>query len=590
MARKKAASKPRALSTSSAQVEEDGVDQLEAHVSQGGAGLKSLLKLSERSKLDWKVESERIAARHALRRCFGTLLERGELKPTKDAGEAEESARKWLEDLYESHLDDLVGWMWNDASTSQERVAAVRTLLWFAAREHFRQNTDLAEEEPTGKAFNFDAIISLVETGLSKPLTAQDLVLRTLREEYIQLYIDFQLHYMKALQAVFNTYRKTKRESQEPFSIETAFLFLCLAPLPKLKPLGEEEPVQMMVEDNPAMETKLRKVGPLRKAFQNAWLAFLRLRTLQGPTFKTVLRKLPQVLPFMSQPLLLSDFLTESFSAPVTSVEDEDEVPLLAVSALFTLVRDYGLDYPGFYDRLYELVRPSLFFSDKRESFCLLLDAALKSSHIPAYMVAAFCKKLARVALLSNPSAAMFALAEVYNLLRRHPSCVYLIHRIDEKGASKGQRLHRDKSEEAARQLTEIKEASRRLAMGLNPVASGKKGQGDPFDYSERDPAKCKANESSLWEVESLKYHYCPSVASLAKSIFAHDLAKDRLTKPELPLQDFILGYYELYAQEARLRKGQSEEGGKRLKVDAPLNIKRPEIDSLSSLGLFADD
>ena len=86
---------------------------------------------------------------------------------------------------------------------------------------------------------------------------------------------------------------------------------------------------------------------------------------------------------------------------------------------------------------------------------------------------------------------------------------------------------------------------------------------------NEKDPMKTKAMETSLWEIECLKHHYCPSVSSLAKSIFAHDLEKDRLMKYQLPIQDFICSYQDFYLQEARLKK----EGGRNIN----LNVEQEE-------------
>ena len=48
---------------------------------------------------------------------------------------------------------------------------------------------------------------------------------------------------------------------------------------------------------------------------------------------------------------------------------------------------------------------------------------------LPAYVVAAFCKKLCRLALSGPPSGGLFVLALVSNLLRKHGECACLIHR-----------------------------------------------------------------------------------------------------------------------------------------------------------------
>lgn len=51
------------------------------------------------------------------------------------------------------------------------------------------------------------------------------------------------------------------------------------------------------------------------------------------------------------------------------------------------------------------------------------------SSHLPVYLVAAFAKRLARLALTAPPTALVIVLPFIYNLIRRHPSCRVLIHK-----------------------------------------------------------------------------------------------------------------------------------------------------------------
>jgi hypothetical protein len=57
------------------------------------------------------------------------------------------------------------------------------------------------------------------------------------------------------------------------------------------------------------------------------------------------------------------------------------------------------------------------------------LDACPPSSHLPVYLVAAFAKRLARLALTAPPESLLMVLPFIYNLIRRHPSCRVLVHR-----------------------------------------------------------------------------------------------------------------------------------------------------------------
>jgi DNA mismatch repair ATPase MutL len=50
-------------------------------------------------------------------------------------------------------------------------------------------------------------------------------------------------------------------------------------------------------------------------------------------------------------------------------------------------------------------------------------------SYVPSYMMAAFAKRLCRLALTAPPSGCLFILALTFNLIRRHPTLLPLIHR-----------------------------------------------------------------------------------------------------------------------------------------------------------------
>lgn len=64
-----------------------------------------------------------------------------------------------------------------------------------------------------------------------------------------------------------------------------------------------------------------------------------------------------------------------------------------------------------------------------RPRFFRLLDIFMSSSHLPSTLVASFIKRLARLSLAANPAAIVAVVPFIYNLLKRHPSCMPLIHR-----------------------------------------------------------------------------------------------------------------------------------------------------------------
>lgn len=151
------------------------------------------------------------------------------------------------------------------------------------------------------------------------------------------------------------------------------------------------------------------------------------------------------------------------------------------------------------------------------------------------YGEAAFMKRLSRLSLNAPPAGCMACIAFVHNLLRRHPSCSVLVHR-EGKGGEKAALV-----------------------------------AGDAYKPDEADPAECRALESSLWEMETLKSHYFPQVSK-----FVHVLDKDlsdRVKTQELPVGDVCAASY------ASLM---GEELGARVKT-APLAVHREGF-----TGLFA--
>lgn len=49
--------------------------------------------------------------------------------------------------------------------------------------------------------------------------------------------------------------------------------------------------------------------------------------------------------------------------------------------------------------------------------------------HLPATLIASFIKRLSRLSLSAPPAAVVAIIPLVYNLLKRHPTCMVLIHR-----------------------------------------------------------------------------------------------------------------------------------------------------------------
>lgn len=228
---------------------------------------------------------------------------------------------------------------------------------------------------------------------------------------------------------------------------------------------------------------------------QKAWLAVLQIAKTKDQ-MKRVLDIMSTVIaPWFSSPEMLADFLT-------TSYDSGGSMSLLALSGVFYLIKERNLDYPSFYPKLYSLLDRDLLHSKHRSRFLRLMDTFLNSTHLPAVLVASFIKRLARLALNAPPSAIVSIIPWMYNILKHHPQCTFMIHR-------------EVRDPEVQKQIEEG-------------------GAKDPFDPEEADPMETGAIDSSLWEVVQLQSHYHPNVATIAKII------SEQFTKQAYNIEDFL--------------------------------------------------
>ena len=239
----------------------------------------------------------------------------------------------------------------------------------------------------------------------------------------------------------------------------------------------------------------LRSVHQHKRQASDAWMALMQLSQTKDQRKKILDAMATVIAPWFTRPELLSDFLTDSYDAG-------GSMSLLALSGVFYLIRERNLDYPSFYTKLYSLLDADLLHSKHRSRFFRLLDTFLASTHLPAVLVASFIKRLARLTLSAPPSAIVLVVPFVYNLLRRHPLCTFLIHRETRGDEAK--------------------------------TAMESSGFADPFLPDEADPMETCAMDSSLWEIVQLQSHYHPNVASIAKII------SQQFTKQSYNIEDFL--------------------------------------------------
>ena len=234
--------------------------------------------------------------------------------------------------------------------------------------------------------------------------------------EYLE-YDDVRFYMLKNLGKILgDTSRATG--SQAPYLVENVSAMLNLL---KMKEKGEDLN-NLLTEIKDKKENNVLDLKHHRKVFSTVWIAFLALPLTSEIHKKVLLNLHIDVLPHMTDPKLLMDFLTDSYNTGgVTS--------LLALNSLFVLIHKHNLDYPDFFKKLYALFEPNIFYVKYQARFFHLADLFLMSTHLPAYLVAAFVKRLSRLALSAPPSGAMLVIPFVCNLIKRHPSVQVLIHR-----------------------------------------------------------------------------------------------------------------------------------------------------------------
>lgn len=77
--------------------------------------------------------------------------------------------------------------------------------------------------------------------------------------------------------------------------------------------------------------------------------------------------------------------------------------------------------------------QPDILHVKYRARFFYMSDLFLSSSHLPSYLVAAFVKRLARMALTAPPNALLVVFPFISNLLIRHKGLTKMIHGRDEE-------------------------------------------------------------------------------------------------------------------------------------------------------------
>ncbi|KAL1845276.1 hypothetical protein VTK73DRAFT_753 [Phialemonium thermophilum] len=417
-----------------------------------------------------------IVAAVALCRVFVRLLAQGNLSKKKDASEKDKTVTRWLRDRLVEYKRSIVAALAEEDTASTALTLSMRVLK--AEAEHMHGN---AEYYFPG-AFLAEIITALIQT------VADQNVRNEFVEKFANSYDDLRFYTFKTIREII--IRSNTSLSEE--SLDN--LFNILAAIDRA-PTSKDGLENFYVEAPKQKSHSLFSLSQHKKQAQEAWLTFLRLGLTKDQKKKILSIMSTSVAPWFTKPELLMDFLTDCYNSG-------GSISLLALSGVFYLIQERNLDYPSFYTKLYSLLDADILHSKHRSRFFRLLDTFLASSHLPAVLVASFIKRLSRLALNAPPSAIVAIVPWIYNLMRKHPLCTFMMHRVPRT------QEERDELEN--------------------------EGLEDPFVPGEPDPMETGAIDSCLWEIVQLQSHYHPNVATIAKII------SEQFTKQFYNLEDFL--------------------------------------------------
>lgn len=435
------------------------------------------------AKSEKQPETATLAA-VALCRVFCRLIASEALVRRKEASDKDAQTVQMLRQFLREYVQGMSAWI---AGSDDARESTALTLLMRVAKEEVSQEPKRAEQAWRTSQSVFTMILkTLMENNEAEGA----------RQEFVEKFVEEQDDVR------FYTFLGIKQYFEEESNREEGRLSNALDLLSNIEGIPE---AQNQLEDwyGEAPQTKkhpLLSLSAHLKMAQEGWLSIFRSPLTTDHRKKILNMMTRQVLPwFVTKVETLTDFLTDSFNAGGSTA-------LLALSGIFHLITKKNIDYPDFYTKLYSLLDEDVLHSKHRSRFFRLLDSCMASTHLPAAMVASFIKRFARLSLQAPPGAIVWIVPWTYNMLKSHPTCSFMLHRNPHPAHA---------------------------IFSQNPDFEAS-GMDDIFDPEESDPMLTNAIESSLWELETLRSHYHPNVATLAKII------GEQFTKREYQLEDFL--------------------------------------------------
>ncbi|XP_050357436.1 nucleolar complex protein 4 homolog B [Nymphalis io] len=403
---------------------------------------------------------------------FTELLKRGDLiqhivplKPIDHSPEAEYT--RWLCECYEAAISRALECMRRGRTSSRLQALVTACKLLQAEGKHPLEHTT-GYFFPSVRLKNIFLVLLDSETSMSAPIT---------RFQEFTEYRDMQQHGLKVLAAL------AFKKSPSPIYMQNFLELLdklLAAKIPldnkvKSKDRDNENEMKVLCASegkpnfpyNPAV---CRRFANRCWSFACQWPLCEEPRTHR----RALLLLVERLMPLLNRPHLATDMLCDSLDAG-------GPISMLALQGVLELVRHHNIDYPDMYDRLYAMYEPEMFATRYKKRLMHLTDIFLSSTHLPESLVAAFAKRMSRLALVGSPEDSKGLLQLVANLLLRHPALKRMICCED------------------------------------TPAIMSN----DPYVMEESSAQRSRALGSSLWEVRALRGHWEPAVGAAAARVLA---------------------------------------------------------------------
>lgn len=375
----------------------------------------------------------------------------------------ENNYKQWIRERYTEAFELIVECLGSERPS--EAVQALNTCMKLLTNEGFYPFDDDLDQKPF-------PILQLNKV-ISKLLLSERLMKTVIiRLSDYTIYEDFSLYVWKLIMK--NLIPTNKNDLNSTFIQNYLELLNVLIPLPPAAK-GDKE------EEQKRYMCKSVKLDPqaLRRNVNKVWNVVVQWPHDDVTHRQLLVLLLEKVLVYLDKPTMLTDYLMDSLDVG-------GQVSLLALQGIFVLIHKHNMSYPNIYEKLYMMFEPEIFHMKFKPRLFHLADIFLTSSYLPETLVAAFIKRLARLALIAPPQDIIIILYFIGNLIIRHPGL---------------KRLICDRNSNETREIAQ-----------------------DPYVMDEADPNKSQALQSSLWEIQLLRNHMLPNVAQAAKNITTQPL------------------------------------------------------------------